>query len=346
MGNPTAPIDATIRASALNLGFHRVGFCAVARPPRFDSFLEALAAGRMGEMAWLAREDSVAQRADPARLLADARSIVMVALRYADGAEPSGGVARYARFADYHDVLGQRLAKLAETVRELGGQARTFVDSSALCEVAHAVQAGLGWIGRNTLLLHPDGGSWYLLGGLLTDLDLIPDTPMADRCGSCRRCLDACPTGALIAPYHLDAARCLSYLTIEHRGETPADLREAQGDWVLGCDICQEVCPWCRPRHGAPLDAELTATAHGLTPTSDWLTADPDDLRRTLRGTPLARPKRRGLLRNLCVALGNRARLSARERAALRLAAADAEPLVAQHARWALDRHAAESEDG
>ncbi|MBI5832605.1 MAG: tRNA epoxyqueuosine(34) reductase QueG [Armatimonadetes bacterium] len=343
MASGTQQITAAIREAATALGFGRCGFAPATRPARFESYLEALAAGRHAGMAWLARDDAVHQRSDPTLLLPGARSIVMVATRYATGAEPSGGVARYARGADYHEVLGARLERLAERVRELGGQARPFVDSSAVCEVAHAAAAGLGWIGRNTLLLHPDGGSWWLLGGLLTDLELVPDEPLAERCGTCRRCLDACPTGALVAPYQLDAARCLSYLTIEHKGATPAELRSAQGDWVFGCDICQEVCPWCRPRGEGLVDAELAAPAERPAPSAEWLTLPADQFRARVAGTPLARPKRRGLLRNLGHVLGNREHLSATERAALAAALADEEPLVAESARWAWARQAGES---
>lgn len=335
----------SVRLRAAALGLAQVGITAAARPTRFDSFLAALADGQHAGMAWLAREDSVARRADPSLLLPGARSLIMVALPYATGDEPAEGIARYALGADYHRVLGQRLEALADHVRALGGQARPFVDSSPVCEVAHAAAAGLGWIGRNTLLLRPEGGSWWLLGGLVTDLELPADTPMADRCGTCRRCLDACPTGALVAPYQLDAARCLSYLTIEHKDTTPDALRAAQGEWVFGCDICQEVCPWCRPRAEHAADDELRASAHRLSPGAAWLALGAEALRRLVADTPLARPKRRGLLRNVCVALGNRPRLTAEERAALRAACLDAEPLVAEHAAWALARHAAESEE-
>lgn len=339
---PSSPAEclARLRAAAADLGLDRLGCAPAARPPGFEGYLAGLASGRWDALPWLAREDAVAARAAPASLLPGARTIVMVALRYATGAEPADGVARYAHFTDYHDLLPPRLRALGAVVAELGGQARIFCDTSAVSEVEHAVAAGLGWRGQNTLLLSERGGSWWLLGGLLTDLELPLDQPVPDRCGSCTACLDACPTGALLGDRQIDAERCLSLQTIEQRGPVPEALRPALRDWVFGCDVCQEVCPWSRPRPTSPPpDPALAATAHGWRPAAAWLAAPSDDLRAAVRRTPLTRPKPAGLRRNLCLWLGAQRQISLSQIDALRSAAADESPLVAEAAAWALARH-------
>ncbi|MCC6179936.1 MAG: tRNA epoxyqueuosine(34) reductase QueG [Chloroflexi bacterium] len=264
------------------------------------------------------------------------------------GPPPGRGiVARYAWGVDYHDVMKERLQQLAGYVRSLGDnlgddsggeetRTRVFVDASPLVERAAAVRAGLGFIGKNTNLLTREAGSYVLLGAVLTTLDLTPDAPILQDCGRCRLCLDACPTGALPAPFVLDANRCISYLTIEHRGAIPTDLRPLIGDRIFGCDICQEVCPWNRgdkapgwPEFRGPLDAARPLLG-------ELLAVDDDAFRARYRGTSLARTKRRGLLRNAAIALGNVG--SADDVPALVHALADPELLVRQHAAWALGR--------
>jgi epoxyqueuosine reductase len=254
------------RALALALGFDRAGVAGLdALPPHAEALHDWLARGRHGEMAWLARDPDA--RADPRRRFPWARSAIVVALVYdragaEPGAERSGPatarIARYAGGRDYHDVLLPPLRALGDALEALAGRAvrsRAYVDTGPVLERALAAQAGLGWIGRNTCLIDPELGSYLFLGVLLTDLELPADMPEPDHCGSCRACLDACPTGAFPDPYVLDATRCLSYTTIELRGPIPEPLRAGQGAWAFGCDVCQEVCPWnTRARRVVPPD--------------------------------------------------------------------------------------------
>jgi epoxyqueuosine reductase len=249
-----------------------------------------------------------------------------------------GRVARYARGRDYHDVIPPRLRALAAAIVELCGpetKCRTFVDTGPLVDRAAAERAGLGFVGKNTCLLTGRYGSYVFLSAILTTAALPSDPFVTRDCGSCRACLNACPTGAFIAPRQLDATRCISYLTIEHRGAIPHALRPRIGDWVFGCDVCQEVCPWNRAR--SPTAHEEFAPQAGAGNTLDLaelLTLDEAAFRARFRGTPLMRTKRRGLLRNAAIALGNSG-----DRAvipALLGALSDAEPLVRGHAAWAL----------
>ncbi|MBI2297529.1 MAG: tRNA epoxyqueuosine(34) reductase QueG [Armatimonadetes bacterium] len=325
-------LTAHVKAVARAVGFDQVGVAPAAEPARFAQFEAALLAGRHAEMSWLARPDTVAARRDPAQLLPGARSLICVAVHHRPTAPPAAGprLAAYAQVQDYHDLLAPRLEALAAELRRLGGYARWCVDGGPVMEVAHAARAGLGWIGKHTLLLNREQGSWMHLAVVLTSLDLESDEPQPDRCGSCTRCLEACPTQAFAAPYVLDAGRCLSYLTIEHRGATPPKLREQAGPWAFGCDVCQAVCPWSR---GAGLGSDA-GLATGLA--EELAGLDEAGFRQRYRGTPLTRPKRRGLLRNLCVALGNLGDRRA-EPLLVRLLD-DAEPLVRAHAAWALGR--------
>ena len=254
-------------------------------------------------------------------------------------------IARYAGGADYHDVLGARLRSLANAIEALAPRTRTrsYVDTGPVLERPVAARAGLGWIGKNTLLIHPRLGSYLFLGVVLTDLALAPDAPEPDHCGSCRACLDACPTGAFPEPYVLDASRCLSYTTIELRGAIPEPLREAQADWVFGCDVCQEACPWnARSRRSVPEDA--AGLRAELAPRAAWralalaalLDLDERAWGNAARGTALRRAKWRGLLRNALVAAGNSG--DATLVPALRRHAEGGDALLAEHARWALAR--------
>jgi epoxyqueuosine reductase len=299
-------------------------------------------------MAWLGRR--AAEREDPRRVLAGARSLVVAALVYDPGDEParpagSGRVARYAGGRDYHDVVLERLEALEREIAALapGARTRCYVDTGPVLERPHAARAGLGWIGKNTLLLHPALGSYLFLGVVLTDLALAPGTPEPDHCGSCRACLDACPTDAFPEPYVLDASRCLSYTTIELRGAIPEPLREAQADWVFGCDVCQEVCPWNRrsrrevPPDAGGLRAALARRPAWSAPALAWLLAlDEAAFRAHAGDTALARTRWRGLLRNALVAAGNRGDASLLP--AVRRHAEGADALLAEHARWALAR--------
>jgi epoxyqueuosine reductase len=353
-----------VRAAARALGFDAVGVAPADPPPHADFLREWVARGFAGEMAWLARRTR--EREDPSRVLPGARSIVAVALVYDEPARseapPSGAsasearsepkasgvpgrIARYAGGTDYHDVLGKRLRSLARAIEALapGTRTRSYVDTGPVLERAVAARAGLGWIGKNTLLIHPRLGSYLFLGVVLTDLALAPDAPEPDHCGSCRACLDACPTGAFPEPFVLDASRCLSYTTIELRGAIPEPLREAQADWVFGCDVCQEVCPWnTRARRAVPEDragmrAELAPRAPWRGPAlAALLDLDERAWAEAARGTALRRAKWRGLLRNALVAAGNSG--DATLVPALRRHASGDDALLAEHARWALAR--------
>jgi epoxyqueuosine reductase len=236
-----------IRARAREAGFDLCGFAPAERHPKLARLAEWIAAGRAGEMTYLAK--SLDERLDPARVLPGARSIVSLAVVYNADRPAAGAVSRYAWGQDYHDVLRPRLTTLLQWMAETAGrgfEALSCVDAAPVQERVFAEQAGLGWIGKNTCLINPQLGSWIFLAEILTNLELEPDTPVPDHCGTCTRCLDACPTGALVAPWELDATRCLSYLTIETRHEVDEAWRGAITDRVYGCDICQDVCPWNR----------------------------------------------------------------------------------------------------
>jgi epoxyqueuosine reductase len=345
-----APLAADrAKALALALGFDLVGV-APAEPAPTSGFLhEWLGRGYAGEMAWLTRR--VEDRTDPRRLLDGAASVLAVGLVYDPGprtaaAPGTADVSRYAGGDDYHDVMSERLRAVGAGLEALAGRAvrfRAYVDTGPVLERAVAARAGLGWIGKNTLLIHPGLGSYVFLGALVTDLALAPDAPEPDHCGTCRACLDACPTQALVEPHVLDATRCLSYTTIELRGPVPELLRAATGDHVYGCDVCQEVCPWnLRDRRRVPDDvhglrARLASRPEWVRPTLRWLLAlDEDAWRTATRRTALRRAKHRFLLRNAIVAAGNSR--DPELRPLLERHAAGADPVLVEHARWALAR--------
>ena len=315
-----------LREEARREGFARIGIARAGEPPGSSRLRAWLEAGLHAGMKYLERTRDV--RADPSRILPGARSIVCLSsphsaqpFRAPDGAE----IARYARGPDYHGVLRRRAESVA--ARASGRIATPFayrvcVDSTPLSERSFAAAAGLGWIGKNGCLIDPDRGSYLLLAEIVTDLDLPPDEPIAEQCGACVRCLEACPTDAFVAPGLLDAARCLSYWTIEHRGPLPDRVKQALSDRVFGCDVCQEVCPW-----NAPPRAHATASAVGdagdagsPVPTrSEWLAMGPGQWRRRYGPTALNRAGRRGLQRNAAASagsVGDRALLPALERAA------------------------------
>ncbi|HVR70674.1 MAG TPA: tRNA epoxyqueuosine(34) reductase QueG, partial [Vicinamibacteria bacterium] len=252
-----AALTDTVKARAAELGFDRVAVGPAGPPPHAAAFHRWIDAGHAGTMGYLGRRAD--ERADPRRVLPGARSVVCVALNYYQGDPPPDPswlpVARYAWGRDYHDVMVPRLTEICQHLLRAGrARSRAYVDTGPVLERDLAARAGLGWIGKNTMLLHPALGSWFFIGVVLTDADLVHDAPLPDRCGSCSACLDACPTGAFAAPYVLDARRCISYLTIEHRGEIAPELEPAVGPWQFGCDVCQSVCPWNRR---APRTAEI-----------------------------------------------------------------------------------------
>ena len=253
--------------------------------------------------------------------------------------KPGGFIARYARYTDYHDVIGERMRKLAEFVGHLGGpgtRSLWYVDTGPLLERDLAQRAGLGFIGKHTNLISRRLGNWIFLSEILTTLHLEPDVPEKNRCGSCRRCLDACPTGAIKAPFQLDARLCISYLTIELKGAIPAELRPAIGNRIYGCDDCLAVCPWNRFAHTGSMMREHLRPELEEPDLLELLSLTDEQFKRRLAGTPMLRAKRKGFLRNVCVALGNIGQATALP--ALQKAAVDPEPLIAEHAQWAIEQ--------
>lgn len=342
-------LTARVKTLALALGFDVVGIAGPEPSLETEFFRGWVAAGYAGEMHYLARR--VEERVDPRRVLEGVRSIVCVGLVYDPGARSpagsgSGRVSRYAGGEDYHDVLLGQLEGLVAGLEALVAapvRARAYVDTGPVLERVLAARAGLGWIGKNACLIHPRLGSYLFLGVLLTDLDLARDLPEPDHCGSCRACLDACPTQAFVAPHVLDATRCIAYTTIELRGVIPEPLRAGQGAHVFGCDVCQEVCPWNqRERRRVPDDplglrARLAPHTAWVAPDLAWLLSlDEDAWRAATRRSALRRAKRRALLRNALVAAGNSG--EARLVPLLREHAGSEDALLAEHARWALTR--------
>jgi epoxyqueuosine reductase len=330
-----------IKAQGYALGFDLVGIASAGpmdTAAAFDSWIEG---GYAGEMEYLPR--GAAKRADSRLPFAGATSAIVVGLSYG-GREPAGPVARYARGDDYHDVMTVKLEQLhrqieADAGRPINGKA--YVDTGPILERDLARRAGLGWFGKNTNLVNPHIGSFFFIGVLLVDLELEADAPFeADRCGSCTRCLDACPTDAFVVPRVLDATKCISYLTIEAKGAIPLELREKVGDLIYGCDICQDVCPWnvrfsqdlrepaFRAREVIDDDARAVATR--------ILAMDDEAFRGEFKGSAMKRAKRRGLARNAATVLGN---VGTRDDVDVLVHALDdPEPLVAEHATWALER--------
>ena len=335
-----------LRAQALRLGFSRVGIAAAVAPPHHGAFQGWLAAGLAGVMQpWLERHEPLRRSLDA--ILPDARSVIMLATDHALGHGPAaeplppghGRVARYARGDDYHDLLRGRLNTLAAWLEAAapGHRARGVVDSAPLAERDFAWLAGLGWVGKNTMLIDPRAGSYFLLSALVTDVPLPADTPLAsDHCGTCTACLDACPTQAFPSPGVLDANRCISAATIEDHGPLASSLRTGVGDWIFGCDVCQEVCPWNRHAPGSAEPAFQARGGEASLSLADLLGLDEGAFRARFRGAPILRAKRRGLLRSAAIALGNRPHPPAF--AALAAALGDPEPVIRGAAAWALGR--------
>lgn len=328
-----------IKAQAYGLGFDLVGIARLGRAGTWPRFEEWLSHGYHGDMAWL-RRDAILRK-DARSPKRGARSAIVVALDYG-GRQPPGTLARYARGRDYHDVMKSRLHKLlAWVVSEAGRRVsgRPYVDSGPILERDLARLAGLGWFGKNTMLIHPRQGSFFFLGALFVELELEPDAPFEEEhCGTCRRCIDACPTSAIIADGVLDATRCISYLTIENRGSIPVGLREAIGELVYGCDICQDVCPWNVRFAREARDPELTQGVMDPSPDPvQLLGMDEAAFHKRFGGTAVTRVRRPGLVRNAAIAIGNRGR--AEDVAVLR-AALETEPdaMVREHIEWAVHR--------
>jgi epoxyqueuosine reductase len=341
-------LKADLRARARALGFSLVGVTAARPGRRLAAYLRWIAEARHGEMGYLARPDRLARRQDLNVILPGVQTIICVGLDYETLKLPAeiandparGRISNYAWGADYHDLMTPRLEELAAWLRQATAQVvqtKVYVDTGAILERDHAESAGLGFTGKNTMLIGPRRGSWFFLGELLTTLPLLPDEPARPLpgCGSCRRCLDACPTGAFPEPYVLDARRCISYLTIELKGEIPLALRPLLGNWVYGCDICQLVCPFNRfaPASDEPLFRPANWDA-AAPPLLDLLSLDEAAFAARFAGSPIKRIGRARLLRNACVAAGNWG--SATAVPLLTHLLADAAPLVRSHAAWAL----------
>jgi epoxyqueuosine reductase len=333
-----------IKELAKEAGFDLVGISPVVPPPHGDSFAEWLRKGFAGEMAYLERGED--KRLHPGNFLPWAKSIVSVALNYYtpfhrdDAPEEGlrGWISRYAWGNDYHDLVLTRLETLLTRIKmEMGDsiQGRAYVDTGPVLEREFGSLAGIGWVGKNTNIIHPRRGSWFFLGELFLNLELEYDKPIRERCGQCDLCIRACPTGALVGPYLLDARRCISYLTIELKGSIPRELRPLMGDHIFGCDICQDVCPYnakAKPSSDDALWPREGLHAPELIP---LMTLSEEEFQRRFKGSPLRRAKRRGLLRNVAVALGNLRREGAVP-ALTHALLEDPEPLVRGHAAWAL----------
>jgi epoxyqueuosine reductase len=335
-------LETRLKTHARAIGFELTGIARATAADTFDQFVDWLERDFAGEMEYMSRHARA--RRHPASILREVRSVVMVGMNYfaTEGTvrpDLGGRVARYARGADYHDVLRERIGHLLEWLQgEMPGcRGRVVVDTAPLLERDFARRAGLGWFGKNTMILNKRLGSYFFLGALLVDIRLEPDAAHdLKHCGTCTACLDACPTQAFPEPGVLDSRRCISYLTIELKGAIPTELRPALGDWVFGCDVCQEVCPW---------NTKAPVTQHpALAPRAELETLDPiellnlseDEFRLRFRDTALWRTKRRGLLRNAAIVLGNHGDPGGLP--ALRHALNDPEPVVREAAAWAIER--------
>jgi epoxyqueuosine reductase len=332
-----------IQKYALELGFDACQVTTAEPPPHAGEFEDWIAAGRHGAMGYLER--NAFKRVNPEEVLSGAKSVIVLAAAYGPKpseehrTEPHGLIARYAQHADYHEVLAEKLRILTDFLNTLGGpgtRSLWYVDTGPLLERDLAQRAGIGFAGKHTNVISRGLGNWIFLSEIITTLELPPDAPEKNRCGTCERCIASCPTQAITAPFQLDARRCISYLTIELKGPIPEEFRSAIGNRIYGCDVCLEACPWNRfARQGAimkqheRIDLDQPALL-------ELLELDDAEFKQRFAGTPMLRTKRRGVLRNVCVALGHvgdEASLPALERATN-----DCEELIAEHARWAIQQ--------
>ena len=335
----SAELKPQLFALARELGFDS---CRVAKcnpPAHANEFRTWLEDGAHGEMHYMKR--GAEKRSDPQGVLPGAKSVIVLALNYFQGkfrrsqTAATGRIARYAWGDDYHDVITAKLDKIDNFLREVGGDQKCYVDTGPILERDHAAQAGIGWHGKSTMLIDAKLGAWFFLAEILTTLELAPDTPQRDRCGTCERCITACPTGAIAAPHRLDARRCISYLTIELKTSIPVELRPLIGDRIFGCDDCLDACPWNK---FAEVSRETAFAARRSTigmALRDYLDLNDEQFQEMFRHSPIKRIKRRGFLRNVCVALGNVGDES--DLSVLDRARHDAEPLIAEHAQWAIN---------
>jgi len=354
-----ADTRAQVIALARKLGFDLCRFAKAETPEHAAEFRDWLDRGDAGEMNYLARKSE--RRCDPRQILPNAKTVIVLALNYFQGARKTrpvtagvppagvvieevaagtaaltapGRIARYAWGEDYHNLIEKKLAVIDQFLRECGGGQKCYVDTGPMLERDHAASAGIGWHGKSTMLLNREFGTWFFLAEILTTLEFAPDTAQKNYCGLCTRCIDACPTGAITAPHQVDARRCISYLTIELKGSIPTELRPLIGDRIYGCDDCLDACPWNRFAKVSRETAFAMRPEVAAMKLRDYLSLDDDKFRRLFRNSPIKRTKRRGLLRNVCVALGNVG--TADDLPALEKATADSEPLIAEHAQWAI----------
>jgi len=343
-GPASGDLKAEIRGRALALGFDAVGFARaeVAAAAR-EEFLSFLAQGCHGEMDWLAR--NAERRADPRTLWSQARSVIVLGQNYGPAGDPldllerkdRASISVYARNADYHDLIKKRLKALARWIHaDLQAEVKVFVDTAPVMEKHLAQAAGLGWQGKHSNLVSQDLGSWLFLGEVFTDLEIAPDVAVDDHCGSCRRCLDVCPTEAFLGPYRLDARRCISYLTIEHKGHIAPEFRAALGNRIYGCDDCLAVCPWNKFAQRTAEPAFLPRAELSAPRLADLLQLDDAAFRRVFAGSPIKRIGRDRFLRNVLIAAGNSGEAALAPRAEVLLE--DPSPLVRAMAVWALAR--------
>jgi len=327
-----AALKEQLRAEAMRLGFDAFGITTPNPVAHADHYRHWTTDGQHGGMEWMARD--IDRRLSPALVLPGVRSLICLGMNYHQ-ARPirRGTVASYALGGDYHKLISSRLKQFCETLRSYGGDNRPYVDTGPLLEKPLAARAGLGWQGKHTNLVHEKLGGWLFLGTILSTLDLPPDAPAKDRCGSCTRCIDACPTGAITAPYQLDARRCISYLTIEHRGPIAEPLRPLIGDHLYGCDDCVGICPWNR---WAQASREERFTPRPLPDPVEILRWNKEDFDRELAGRAMRRTKLEGMRRNVCIVLGNIGTLA--DIPPLQTAARDEDAVVAEHATWAIGR--------
>ena len=343
-GAPDFAAKEAIRARAFEMGFDAAGFAKAGAPPADGANLAAfLGGGRHGDMTWLA--ETFARRADPQALWPEARTVIALGVNYGPAEDPRalqgradrGAVSVYARNRDYHDVIKKRVKRLARWIVETrGGEVKVFVDTAPVMEKPLAARAGIGWQGKHTNLVSRTFGSWLFLAEVFTTLALPPDAPETDLCGSCNRCAEACPTDALAEPYRMNAARCLSYVTIEHKGAIAADLRPALGNRIYGCDDCLAACPWnkfSRPTAEAAFQARPDLDAPRL---AELAGLDDAAFRRVFAGTPIKRTGRDRLLRNVLIAIGNSG--DAALLSVVRPRLEDESPLVREAAQWAFGR--------
>lgn len=341
--------ESIVKRVALEAGFDLVGIAPATDARELEHFPEWIAAGHAGEMKYMEARDEKGElkRASLSRVAPWARSVIVCALNYNTDHPYStevnnperGWISRYAwSHEDYHDAVLRRLKQVEQALRAAveNIETRSYVDTGPIVERVFAKYAGVGWIGKNTCLINQKTGSWLFLGVILTSLELAPDLPAPDRCGTCTRCITACPTNALLKPYELDSNRCIAYLTIEKRGSIPEQFREGIGQQVFGCDICQDVCPW--NRKAAHSSAPEFAPRLGLmNPALDWLgEMSAEQFRETFRGSPIRRSKHTGLRRNAAIAMGN----SGREQfiPVLEMLTRDSDATVAESAAWAINR--------